>query len=88
MAIGLFREAPMLAKGVVDVLVRYVLPGALIALEVTQLVETERARREVKEIHKEVRKLEGVVVGVDKRVSQLDEEMAILRGFNEGRVTG
>ena len=78
----------MLAKGVVDVLVRYVLPGALIALEVTQLVETERARREVKEIHKEVRKLEGVVVGVDKRVSQLDEEMAILRGFNEGRVTG
>ena len=72
----------MLAKGVVDVLLKYVLPGAIVVLEVTQLVETERARREVKKFGGEVKRLEGIVVGIDSRVSQLDDELQILRSFN------
>ena len=71
----------MLAKGVVDVLIRFG-PWLLLGLEVVQVVETERARREVKKIGGEVKRLEGIVVGIDSRVSQLDDELQILRSFN------
>jgi hypothetical protein len=49
----------IIGKTAGQIALRYVLPGALVVLEVTQLVETERARREIKGMRSRVKKLEA-----------------------------